>query len=456
MEVYDISLNDPAAFYRRPSHILVAATRTRIDRFPSMLCIEGGSNEARQVAQEEAQLQAIQCVEEGSNEARQVAQEEARLQADAARLTAQEENQWQTWLKQRHSVSRFLPRFSNTETEKAYQNFEKSSFVRRQGFTMGILFHLVFTAWQWSVITLPDQSPNFHHHGNPELIWRMNRTQALLAGQFIASIVLSCLAFFLLGTIRMGINTVLEFFIRRRWISDPESLILSDKVCDAMDLREKPQSTVSLSKQTIPLCNVLYVVLKIMNLAIMLSLGLVWPSRMDQGAFFSLASMSGHLVSHCIFGVSSLSNLVLVLLTFTGYFVSWSLGLMKGQQQMLLIESAILFFTITVASVCSSRYVGSRHRILWSREQFFSAQLQDMHNHLVDLVPPLYVNKLMVRCRHIECSPGRVAVLQLDVCNFTVISTSLEPTKLADIINSLFSDFDKYVVKHKLTKIDTM
>jgi hypothetical protein len=37
-----------------------------------------------------------------------------------------------------------------------------------------------------------------------------------------------------------------------------------------------------------------------------------------------------------------------------------------------------------------------------------------------------------------------------------VISTSLEPTKLADIINSLFSDFDKYVVKHKLTKIDTM
>ena len=254
----------------------------------------------------------------------------------------------------------------------------------------------------------------------------------------------------------MGINTVLEFFIRRRWISDPESLILSDKVCDAMDLRGKPQSTDSLSKQTIPLCNVLYVVLKIMNLAIMLSLGLVWPSRMDQGAFFSLASMSGHLVSHCIFGVSSLSNLVLVLLTFTGYFVSWSLGLMKGQQQMLLIESAILFFTITVASVCSSRYVGSRHRILWSREQFFSAQLQDMHNHLVDLVPPLYVKKLMVRCRHIECSQGRVAVLQLDVCDFTVISQSLHPAKLADIINALVSDFDKYVVRHKLTKIDTM
>ncbi len=136
--------------------------------------------------------------------------------------------------------------------------------------------------------------------------------------------------------------------------------------------------------------------------------------------------------------------------------VSWSLGVMKGQQQMVLIETAILFFTINVASVFSSRYVGSRHRILWSREQFCSDKLADIHKHLVDLVPPFYVNQLMVGCRHIECSPGRVAVLQLDVCNFTVISTSLEPTKLADIINSLFSDFDKYVVNHKLTKIDTM
>jgi class 3 adenylate cyclase len=79
-----------------------------------------------------------------------------------------------------------------------------------------------------------------------------------------------------------------------------------------------------------------------------------------------------------------------------------------------------------------------------------------MYNHLVDLVPHFYANQLMVGCKHIECSPGRVAVLQLDVCNFTVISQSLHPAKLADIINALVSDFDQYVVRHKLTKIDTM
>jgi antibiotic biosynthesis monooxygenase (ABM) superfamily enzyme len=439
MEVYDVSLNEPDAFCGRQSASRVAVTRTRIARQPSSLSepwaaesVEGGSNEAREMAQEAAQLQAFDKVA-------------------AARLMAQEEMQWQAWLEQRHTLSRFLPKFSNTETEKAYQKFKSSCFVQRQAWRMGILFHLVSTAWQWSVITLPDQGPIFHHYGNPELIWRMNMTQALLAGQFIVSIALSCLAFFLLGNIRMGITTVREFFIRHRRISDPEQLIQSDEVSNSMNLRKKPQSTISLSKQTIFLCNVLYVMLKILNLAFMLWLGFVWPSRITQGVQFSLYSMTGYLVSHSIFGVSFVSNIVLVLLNLSATFVFTSLSMVNEQRNVV-----ILTVLANVACVCASRFVGSLHRIMWSREQFFSDQLQDMHNHLVDLVPPLYVKKLMVGCRHIECSPGRVAVLQLDICNFTVISTSLHPTKLADIINSLVSDFDKYVVKHKLTKIDTM
>jgi hypothetical protein len=261
MEVYDISLNEPAAFYRRQSASRVAVTRTRISMTSSS----------------PSESSAAASVEGGSNEAPQMAQEEAQLQANAAQLMAQEETQWQAWLEERHTLSRFMRRFSNTETENAY--LKSSCFVQRQGLTMGFLFHLVATAWQWSVITLPDQGPIFHHYGNLELIWRTNVTQALLAGQFIVSIALSCIAFFLLGHIRMGINIVREFLIRHRWISDPEQLILSDEVFDAMDLGEKPQNTVALSKQTVHLCNVLYVMLKILNVAIMLRLGFVWPSR---------------------------------------------------------------------------------------------------------------------------------------------------------------------------------
>ena len=187
-----------------------------------------------------------------------------------------------------------------------------------------------------------------------------------------------------------------------------------------------------------------------------------------QGAHFSLYSLTGYLVSHSIFGVSFVSNIVLVLLNLPATVIVMSLPLQKSfsglnfteeSEEAVMKEQRNVFITMViaiVASVCASRFVGSLHRILWSREQFCSDQLEDIHKHLVDLVPPFYVNKLMFGCRHIECSQGRVAVLQLDVCDFTVISTFLQPTKLADIINSLISDFDKYVVKHSLTKIDTM
>jgi class 3 adenylate cyclase len=449
MEVYDISLNDSQAFCRRQCASRAAVTRTRTTGMQS-------------------DPSAVGSVEEGSNEAREMVQKGARLQVDEARLIAQEELQWQAWLEQRHTLSRFLKRFSNTETEKAYKKSTSLRFMQRKALTIGILFHLVSNAWQWSMFTLPDQGPIFHHYGNPELIWRMNITQVLLAGQFIVSIALSCVVFFLLGNIRIGINTVRQFCIHHRWISDPEQLILNDEVSDAMGLTEKSRSTVSLSNQTIPLCELLYVMLQILNVAIMLVLGFVWPSRIFQGVQFSLYSMTGYLVSHSIFGVSPVSNIVLVLLNLPATFVATSLSIQKsisglnftkesekavriGQQQ-LFIEMVIAIF----ASVCASRFVSYLHRIMWSREQFFFEQLQDLHYHLVDLVPPLWANQLMVGCKHIECSPGRVAVLQLDVCNFTVISTSLNPTKLADIVNALVSDFDKYVVKYKLSKVDTI
>jgi hypothetical protein len=101
----------------------------------------------------------------------------------------------------------------------------------------------------------------------------------------------------------MGINAVHEFFIRHRWISDPEQLIINDEVSDATGLTEKSRSTISLSNQTILLCDLLYVMLKNLNVAIMLVLGFVWPSRIFQGVQFSLYSIIGYVVGHSIFGV---------------------------------------------------------------------------------------------------------------------------------------------------------
>jgi len=66
---------------------------------------------------------------------------------------------------------------------------------------------------------------------------------------------------------------------------------------------------------------------------------------------------------------------------------------------------------------------------------------------LYDLVPRTYVHQLLLGSpnEQIESSPGHAVVLQLDICNFTVISQSMTQQQLAELMNALVSDFDENV-----------
>ena len=75
---------------------------------------------------------------------------------------------------------------------------------------------------------------------------------------------------------------------------------------------------------------------------------------------------------------------------------------------------------------------------------------------LYDLVPPSYARQLVLGCARIPSVRQRACVLQLDICNFTVLSQAMTPVKLADVINQLISSFDKLVMRRNLTKIDTI
>ena len=75
---------------------------------------------------------------------------------------------------------------------------------------------------------------------------------------------------------------------------------------------------------------------------------------------------------------------------------------------------------------------------------------------LYDLVPPSYARHLMAGCERIPSVRQRACVLQLDICNFTLLSLAMTPVKLADVINQLISSFDELVMRRNLTKIDTI
>ena len=49
-----------------------------------------------------------------------------------------------------------------------------------------------------------------------------------------------------------------------------------------------------------------------------------------------------------------------------------------------------------------------------------------------------------------------VVALQLDICDFTSLSSALSPVALAETVSKLFSDFDEVVMGTNIFKIDTI
>ena len=109
-----------------------------------------------------------------------------------------------------------------------------------------------------------------------------------------------------------------------------------------------------------------------------------------------------------------------------------------------------------LASFVVSWAVTVRTRLRWRLDLFQRNHLASVRNMLYDLVPPTFVDQLIAGSERMECSVGRAVVLQLDICNFTTMSSVLTPLRLANLMNGLVKDFDDRVTGQNLTKIDTI
>jgi class 3 adenylate cyclase len=89
--------------------------------------------------------------------------------------------------------------------------------------------------------------------------------------------------------------------------------------------------------------------------------------------------------------------------------------------------------------------------------------MQGLGQVLFDLIPPVYALQLIKNelsdskiLTPMECGNFRVVALQLDICGFTNLSSSLRPASLANAVHMLFSDFDDAVLGRNLFKVDTI
>jgi class 3 adenylate cyclase len=84
------------------------------------------------------------------------------------------------------------------------------------------------------------------------------------------------------------------------------------------------------------------------------------------------------------------------------------------------------------------------------------AQLTHLRAILHDLLPPSIARTMIRISSRPRPESCRAAVLQLDICKFTVLAQTLAPLDLARLIHRLFQRFDAEVQRQKLFKMDTI
>ena len=132
----------------------------------------------------------------------------------------------------------------------------------------------------------------------------------------------------------------------------------------------------------------------------------------------------------------------------------------------------ILALSIGVVLLVWTNNHGQRMRFLL--RELCRAQLLRLRGILHDLLPPTIARTILRISARPPPETYRAAVLQLDICKFTVMSQTMPPMDLANMIHTIFSRFDKTVEvstastphthhttharpqKHKLFKMDTV
>jgi class 3 adenylate cyclase len=187
----------------------------------------------------------------------------------------------------------------------------------------------------------------------------------------------------------------------------------------------------------------------------------LWPKKIFLLATFS-ASMTLHFgMSQCANGLTVKQNLVLVLYSLI-LLVPQLMKLIYGQMRFSNHLAVVLVLQV-VLNLGLARNLSWYRRKSWLNLRVVKKATQDLGQILFDLIPPVYALQLIKNelsdskiLSTMESGNFRVVALQLDLCGFTNLSSSLRPASLANAVHRLFSDFDDAVLGRNLFKVDTI
>ncbi len=193
-------------------------------------------------------------------------------------------------------------------------------------------------------------------------------------------------------------------------------------------------------------------------IALVVQAVLVWLLGHDSGLhlfFFSIP-----VISVVCFGTRRVWFLVGLALICAGAMVFAELALphpapfIRVDDTLLRLLQISAFVTVT-GFVALGAYVGFAHAD--TAERSLEAEYARSEDLLYSLLPRDIARRLKVEPNKIIAdSLPNVAIIFADIANFTSLSARLEPRKVVDLLNSLFTAFDHLADTHQLEKIKTI
>jgi class 3 adenylate cyclase len=367
------------------------------------------------------------------------------------------------------TLKRFRPQFSSPKHEQAFQNSKTQNRKKMEQLHGGFIFQLGLTFWLChktftSGVSCKCVGESRLECGKSEPLGRdlIN----IVVWMMVAFVAISyCLVLYVAGTLGSWFISLQNVAIRYNLMADGSKWLLDDKVSEASDLTEESDKKVSQRK--VRFCEVMLGLCKFVCCYSSLIVGPLLPSQRD-----ALIGMGiGHQQTFGLYGVSFEVSCGILLgyipaLAFRFLLESPSktfmtfLGFSEEMPAHVVEDPTFWFrnFLAVVLSITAAAAGWRSERMAWRTEMCSRDQLNQRRTVLLDLLPSEYLRQLIKGCEYIKCSSGRAVVLQLDLCNFTVLSEQLVPEKLADVVNSLIRDFDECVlgsVGHMI-KIDTI
>jgi class 3 adenylate cyclase len=185
----------------------------------------------------------------------------------------------------------------------------------------------------------------------------------------------------------------------------------------------------------------------------------LWPKQTFILGTFS-ASMTLHFgISQCANGLTVKQNLVLVLYALI-LLAQQLMKLISGQMG-LNVNLTIVLVSQVVVNLVVARNLSWYRRKSWLNLLVVQKSMKDLGQILFDLIPPVYAlqlikNELSDSKILLKSGNFRVVALQLDLCGFTNLSSSLCPASIANAVHRLFSEFDDAVLGRNVFKVDTI